>query len=190
MKIINVMLASAAAVALVACAAETPAEDTTTADTTAVADDATAAGTLVEVAQGNADFSTLVTAVTAAELGETLSGAGPFTVFAPTNAAFEKLPAGTVEKLTTDDKDTLKSILTYHVVEGSVDAATLTTAITEAGDAGYVIKTVNGGDLTAKIVDGGVVLTDAAGNTSKVTATDVAASNGLIHVIDTVLMPM
>lgn len=192
MKIMHLTLASVAALALVACASETPAEETTTettADTTAVADDATAAGTIVEVAQGNDTFSTLVTAVTAAELGGTLSGTGPFTVFAPTNDAFAKLPAGTVEKLTTDDKDTLKAILTYHVVEGAVDAATLTTAITQAGDAGYTIKTVAGGTLNAKIVDGGVVLTDAAGNIAKVTATDVAASNGLIHVIDTVLMP-
>ena len=190
MKIIHFTLASVAALALVACASETPADDTA-ADTTAVAADADAAatGNIVEVAQGNDDFSTLVTAVTAAELGETLSGAGPFTVFAPTNAAFAKLPAGTVETLTTDDTDTLKAILTYHVVEGSVDAATLTTAITEAGEAGYTIETVGGGTLTATIVDGGVVLTDAAGNTSMVTATDVAASNGLIHVIDTVLMP-
>ncbi len=192
MKIIHFTLASVAALALVACASETPADDTA-ADTTAVAADAdadaAATGNIVEVAQGNDDFSTLVTAVTAAELGETLSGAGPFTVFAPTNAAFAKLPAGTVETLTTDDTDTLKAILTYHVVEGSVDAATLTTAITEAGEAGYTIETVGGGTLTATIVDGGVVLTDAAGNTSMVTATDVAASNGLIHVIDTVLMP-
>lgn len=188
MKIIHFTLASVAALALVACASETPAEDTN-ADETAVAEDATAAGTIVEVAQGNDTFSTLVAAVTAAELGETLSGAGPFTVFAPTNDAFAKLPAGTVEKLTTEDKETLKSILTYHVVEGSVDAATLTAAIGEAGDAGYTITTVGGGALTATVVDGGVVLTDAAGNTSKVTATDVAASNGLIHVIDTVLMP-
>lgn len=188
MKIMHFTLASVAALALVACASETPADDMA-ADTTAVADDATPAGTIVEVAQGNADFSTLVTAVTAAELGETLSGTGPFTVFAPTNDAFAKLPAGTVEKLTTEDKDTLKSILTYHVVEGAVDAATLTTAITEAGDAGYTVNTVGGGTLTAKIVDGGVVLTDAAGGTAKVTATDVAASNGMIHVIDTVLMP-
>ena len=188
MKIVHLTLASVAAMALVACAAETPAEDTA-ADTTAVAEEPAPAGTIVEVAQGNDTFSTLVTAVTAADLGETLSGTGPFTVFAPTNAAFNKLPDGTVEKLTTDDKDTLKAILTYHVVEGAVDAATLTTAITEAGEAGYTIKTVGGGTLNAKVVDGGVVLTDAAGNTSKVTATDVAASNGLIHVIDTVLMP-
>ncbi len=195
MKIIQLALASVAALALVACSKEPPAE-TTTVDTTAVAADATAdaaaatpAGNIVVVAQGNPAFSTLVAAVTAAELGETLSGPGPFTVFAPTNDAFAKLPAGTVEKLTTTDKETLKAILTYHVVSGSVDAATLTSAITQAGDAGYAIKTVGGGTLTAKIVDGGVVLTDAAGNTSKVTSTDVAASNGLIHVIDTVLMP-
>ncbi len=188
MKISHFTLASVAALALVACASETPAEETA-ADETAVVEDAATTGTIVEVAQGDETFSTLVTAVTAAGLGETLSGTGPFTVFAPTNAAFAKLPAGTVEKLTTDDKDTLKAILTYHVVEGAVDAATLTSAITAAGDAGYSITTVGGGKLTAKIVDGGVVLTDAAGNMSKVTATDVAASNGLIHVIDTVLMP-
>jgi len=190
MKIIHFTLASVAALALVACASETPAEDTA-ADEMAVAEDATATttGTIVEVAQADETFSTLVTAVTAADLGATLSGTGPFTVFAPTNAAFAKLPAGTVEKLTTDDKETLKAILTYHVVEGSVDAATLTAAIEAAGDAGYTITTVGGGTLTAKIVDGGVVLTDAAGNMSKVTATDVAASNGMIHVIDTVLLP-
>jgi uncharacterized surface protein with fasciclin (FAS1) repeats len=193
MKIIHFTLASVAALALAACGGETPAENavdtTVVVDDAAAAADATAAGTIVEVAQGNEAFSTLVTAVVAAELGETLSGAGPFTVFAPTNDAFAKLPAGTVEKLTTDDKETLKAILTYHVVAGSVDAATLTTAITAAGDTGYAITTVGGGTLTAKIVDGGVVLTDAAGNTSNVTSTDVAASNGLIHVIDTVLMP-
>lgn len=188
MRIIKLSLASVAALALVACASETPAYETA-ADETAMADDATATGTIVEVAQGNDTFSTLVAAVTAAELGETLSGTGPFTVFAPTNDAFAKLPAGTVEKLTTEDTETLKTILTYHVVAGSVDAATLTAAIGDAGDAGYSVETVGGGTLTAKIVDGGVVLTDAAGNTAKVTATDVAASNGLIHVIDTVLMP-
>ncbi len=189
MKKLSLALASAASLALVACAE--PAEDTATedyaADATAVADDA--AGTIVEVAQGNEDFSTLVAAVTAAELGETLSGEGPFTVFAPTNDAFAKLPEGTVETLTTTDTDTLGSILTYHVVEGKVDAATLTQAITDAGDDGYEIETVGGGTLTATVVDGNVVLTDAAGGTSTVTATDVEASNGTIHVIDTVLMP-
>ncbi|ABC64031.1 fasciclin domain-containing protein [Erythrobacter litoralis] len=181
-------VATASALALVACGA--PADDTATdetmADETSVAQEP---GTIVAVAQGNDDFSTLVTAVTAAELGETLSGEGPFTVFAPTNAAFEKLPEGTLETLTAPEgKEQLTSILTYHVVEGAIDAATLTNAI-ESNDGSYEIATVNGGSLTATIQDGNVVLTDAAGGTSTVTATDVAASNGMIHVIDTVLMP-
>lgn len=188
MKIMQFTLASAVALALVACADETPVDDTA-ADTTAMTADATSTGNIVEVAQGDESFSTLVTAVTAADLGGTLSGTGPYTVFAPTNDAFAKLPEGTVEQLTTEDTETLSSILTYHVVEGSVDAATLTAAIAEAGDAGYTINTVNGGTLTATVANGGVVLTDAAGNTANVTATDVAASNGVIHVIDTVLMP-
>lgn len=188
MKFVNFTLASVAALALAACASETPADETA-ADETAIAADATASGTIVEVAQGDPTFSTLVAAVTAAEMGETLSGAGPFTVFAPTNAAFDKLPAGTVEQLTTEDTDTLKTILNYHVVEGAVDAASLTGSIAQAGEEGITITTVGGETLTATIVDGGVVLTDAAGNTAKVTATDVAASNGLIHAIDTVLMP-
>jgi uncharacterized surface protein with fasciclin (FAS1) repeats len=192
MKIIHFALASVAALSLMACANETPDEGTAeenAADTIAVADDATAAGNIVEVAQGNEAFSTLVSGVTAAKLGVTLSGAGPFTVFAPTNDAFAKLPGGTMEKLTTQDTERLKEILTYHVVAGSVDAAALTKAIMASGETGYAITTVGGGTLTAKIVNGGVVLTDAVGNTSKVTATDLAASNGLIHVIDTVLMP-
>ena len=148
-----------------------------------------APGTVVEVAQGDETFSTLVSAVTAAGLGETLSGEGPYTVFAPTNDAFAKIPEATLTELTTNDTETLGTILTYHVVEGNVDAATLTQAIADAGEGGYTITTVNGGTLTATVVDGDVVLTDAAGGTSTVTATDVAASNGVIHVIDTVLMP-
>lgn len=187
MKTLRLTLVSATALALAACAGEGTEE--TTADATAVAEEATSAGTIVEVAQGDESFSTLVAAVTAAELGETLSGEGPFTVFAPTNDAFGKLPEGTVETLTTEDTETLTSILTYHVVEGAVDAATLTAAIEEAGDAGYTVTTVGGGTFTAAVVDDAVVLTDAAGNTSTVTATDVEASNGLVHVIDTVLMP-
>ncbi len=187
MKILKFTVASAIALSLAACASEAPTD--TVADETAVAEDATAAGNIVEVAQGDDTFSTLVAAVTAADLGTTLSGPGPFTVFAPTNDAFAKLPEGTVETLTTTDTATLGNILKYHVVEGKVDAATLTTAIEGAGEEGYKITTVGGGELTAMIVDGGVVLTDAAGNTSKVTATDVEASNGVIHVIDTVLMP-
>lgn len=189
MNKLTLALASAASLALAACGA--PAEDTAadadTADATVNAD--AAAGTIVEVAQGNADFSTLVAAVTAAELGETLSGEGPFTVFAPANDAFAKLPEGTVETLTTEDTETLGTILKYHVIAADVDAATLTQAIIDAGDEGYTIETVGGGALTAKLVDGKVVLTDATGGTATVTSADVAASNGVIHVIDTVLMP-
>ncbi len=187
MKRFSLVLAATSALALAACA-ET-ADDTVVDDDVVVAD-TTETGTLVDVASGNADFSTLVTAVTAADLGGTLSGDGPFTVFAPTNDAFGKLPDGTLDELTmAENKEQLSGILTYHVVEGNVDAATLTQAITDAGDDGYTITTVGGGTLNAKLVDGAVVLTDAAGGTSTVTATDVAASNGTIHVIDTVLMP-
>ncbi|MEO0870597.1 MAG: fasciclin domain-containing protein [Pseudomonadota bacterium] len=187
MKTFTLTLASVAALSLAACAGE--ATEETTPDETAVAEEATAAGTIVDVAAGDETFSTLVAAVTAAELGETLSGEGPFTVFAPTNDAFGKLPEGTVEKLTTEDTATLATILQYHVVEGAVDAATLTDAIAAAGEEGYTVTTVGGGTFTAAVVDGAVVLTDAAGNTSTVVTTDVEASNGMIHVIDTVLMP-
>ncbi|RGP42238.1 uncharacterized protein BPTFM16_02550 [Altererythrobacter insulae] len=191
MNKISIALASAASLAIAACA--DPVEDTADteammADETAMAADATV-GTIVDVAQGNDDFSTLVAAVTAAELGETLSGEGPFTVFAPTNAAFEKIDSTVLNELVTNDTETLGAILTYHVVSGNVDAATLTQAITDAGEGGYTVETVGGGSLTANVVDGQVVLTDAAGGTSTVVATDVEASNGVIHVIDTVLMP-
>ena len=192
MNKITIALASAASLAIAACAEE-PVEDTATADTALAdqeANDTATTGTIVDVAGGNADFSTLVQAVTAAELGETLSGEGPYTVFAPTNAAFDKLPDGTLETLTSaEGKEDLTNILTYHVVEGRTDAATLTAAIEGAGEEGYTINTVGGGTLTARLVDGNVVLTDAAGGTSTVTQTDVDASNGLIHAIDTVLMP-
>ena len=190
MNKMTLALASAASLALAACggeAEEPVAEETAMADQ--MANDTAETGTIVEVAQGDSQFSTLVSAVTAAGLGETLSGAGPYTVFAPTNDAFGKIPEATLTELTTNDTETLGNILQYHVVEGNVDAATLTQAITDAGDAGYTINTVGGGTLTANLVDGNVVLTDAAGGTSTVTATDVAASNGVIHVIDTVLMP-
>ena len=182
-------LLAGAAFTLTACgneAAEAPAADTALADEAANAEATT---TIVDVASANPDFSTLVAAVTAAGLGETLSGAGPFTVFAPTNAAFAKLPEGTVETLTTTETEKLSGILTYHVVSGNIMAADLLGAIEGAGEAGYDITTVNGAILNAKLVDGAVQLTDAAGNIATVTATDVAASNGVVHVIDTVLMP-
>jgi len=184
-------LLAGAAFALSACSSETPAEpaaDLALADETTNTE-AVGVGTIVDVASANPDFSTLVAAVQAAGLVETLTGAGPFTVFAPTNAAFAALPAGTVETLTTTETEQLGSILTYHVVAGEVMAADLLAAIEAAGEAGYVITTVNGATLNATVVDGSVKLTDAAGNTATVTATDVDASNGVVHVIDTVLMP-
>ena len=145
--------------------------------------------TIVGVAASNAVFSTLVAAVKAADLVETLNSAGPFTVFAPTNDAFGKLPAGTVETLLkAENKGTLTSILTYHVVAGKVMAKDVVKAIQDNNNA-FNVKTVQGGTLTFSLSEGTVMITDEKGNSSKVTATDVGASNGVIHVIDTVVMP-
>lgn len=191
MKRFTLPLVATAALALSACG-ETATTDATDADTMsndAAMTDAAEAGTIVDVAAGNADFSTLVTAVTAADLGETLSGAGPFTVFAPTNAAFEKLPAGTLETLTAPEgKEQLTGILTYHVVAGKTMAAALGEAI-KAGEGTAVLTTVNGATLSASVDGDKVILTDAAGNKATVVIADVDASNGVIHAIDTVLMP-
>ena len=151
--------------------------------------DAAASGDIVDVASGSPDHSTLVTAVQAAGLVDTLKGAGPFTVFAPTNAAFDKLPAGTVDGLLKPEaKEDLSGVLTYHVVSGNVDAATLTQQIADGGGTA-TLTTVQGGTLTARADGGNVTLTDAKGNTATVTTTDLKGSNGVIHVIDTVLMP-
>jgi uncharacterized surface protein with fasciclin (FAS1) repeats len=162
------------------------------ADSTAISVDSTqavASTTIVDVAAGNPDFSTLVAAVKAAGLAETLSGEGPFTVFAPTNAAFEKLPAGTVDGLLKPESlEKLKGLLTYHVVAGKFDAAAVTDAITK-GNGKYTVTTVQGGKIDLSLKDGKVVLTDANGATSTVAIADVAASNGVIHAIDTVVMP-
>lgn len=140
-------------------------------------------------AMATESLSTLVAAVKAADLAQMLSEPGEYTVFAPNNAAFEKLPAGTVETLLKpENKEKLKGILTYHVVSGKVDAATLVAAIKDANGK-YVVKTANGGELTASMKGDSVILTDASGKTSTVIATDVQASNGVVHIIDTVVMP-
>ncbi|MEQ8703092.1 MAG: fasciclin domain-containing protein [Phaeodactylibacter sp.] len=145
---------------------------------------------IVTVAMNNEQFSTLVAAVQAANLVETLQGEGPFTVFAPVNAAFAALPEGTVESLLKpENQEQLAGILTYHVVAGKVDAKTLTNAIKSAENSTYTIPTVNGGNLAATIQDGKVILTDAQGNAATVVVTDVNASNGIIHAIDAVVMP-
>jgi len=145
--------------------------------------------TIVGVAADNEVFSTLVAAVKAADLVGTLDGAGPFTVFAPTNDAFGKLPDGTVETLLKpENKASLTGILTYHVVAGKFMAADVVKAIQDNNNA-FVVQTVQGSPLTLSLQDGSVILVDAQGNSSKITATDVKASNGVIHVIDTVVMP-
>jgi uncharacterized surface protein with fasciclin (FAS1) repeats len=144
---------------------------------------------IVDVAAGSKDHTTLVAAVKAADLVETLKGQGPFTVFAPTNEAFEKLPAGTVETLLKpENKKALTGILTYHVVAGNLDAKAVLAAI-KKGKGKATLTTVAGGKITASVVDGKVVITDAKGGKATVTAADLKASNGVIHVIDAVLMP-
>ena len=174
MKKSIIAIAAASVLLLSACGSDGSTSDTTVAatDTTEMA---TEVGNIVAVAQGNPEFSTLVAAITAAGLGDALSGEGPFTVFAPTNAAFEALPAGLLEKLLLpENKEVLTKILTYHVVPAKVMAADVA-----AGD----VNTLEGSAFSIT-TEGGVKV-----NASNVTATDVAASNGVIHVIDAVLVP-
>ena len=147
------------------------------------------AKTIVGVASGNDSFSTLVTAVQAADLVGTLNSDGPFTVFAPTNDAFAKLPEGTVAGLLKpESKDALTGVLTYHVVAGKYDAGVVTKAI-EENNGSFTATTVQGGEILLSLNGGNVILTDEKGNNSMVVLADVAASNGVIHVIDGVLMP-
>ncbi|MFS4467442.1 fasciclin domain-containing protein [Maribacter sp. 2210JD10-5] len=144
---------------------------------------------IVGVAAGNDNFSTLVTAAKAANLVETLSGDGPFTVFAPVNEAFAALPDGTVASLLKpESKDALTGILTYHVVSGKYEAAAVIEAIND-NDGSFDIVTVQGGTISLSLSDGKVMLEDEKGNMSTVIIPDVAASNGVIHAIDTVVMP-
>ena len=145
--------------------------------------------TIVDLAVGSPNHTTLVAAVKAADLVATLQSAGPFTVFAPTNDAFAKLPAGTIQfLLKAENKATLAKILTYHVVAGNLNAEAVVKAIKDGGGS-VSLKTVSGGTLTASIVDGKVILTDEKGSKSTVVATDLTASNGVIHVIDSVVLP-
>lgn len=144
---------------------------------------------IVGVAAGNDNFSTLVTAVKSAGLVETLSSEGPFTVFAPTNDAFAKLPDGTVTSLLMPkSKSDLTGILTYHVVAGKFEAAAVIDAI-NSNNGMFKVKTVHGGEIILSLKNGKVVLTDANGGESTVVIADVAASNGVIHAVDTVVMP-
>ena len=144
---------------------------------------------IVENAMNSADHTTLVAAVKAAGLVDTLMGAGPFTAFAPVNSAFEKLPMGTVDTLLKpENKDTLVKILTYHVVAGKVSSADLKKQI-KMGGGKAMLKTVAGGSLWAMMEGNSIVLKDEKGGMSKITQANVLQSNGVIHVVDTVVMP-
>jgi len=150
---------------------------------------ASAQKTVVDVGVGSKAHTTLVAAVKAADLVATLQSAGPFTVFAPTNDAFAKLPKGTVESLLKpENKATLAKILTYHVVAGNLDATAVLKAIKD-GNGKVTLKTVSGGSLTASLKGGKVILTDEKGGIATVTATDLKAGNGVVHVIDAVVLP-
>jgi uncharacterized surface protein with fasciclin (FAS1) repeats len=187
--------AGLSALALVACSGSEKAPAAT--DIEVVQNDAMATDTLVasepvgnktivELAQGNPQLSTLVTAVTAAGLGETLSGTGPFTVFAPSNDAFAKVDKATLDGLLQPASKGV--LLTYHVVAGNVKSGDLAKMIVD-GKGTATIKTLNGGSLKASMAGDKIVLTDAKGGKSTVTEADVVASNGTVHVVDTVLMP-
>ena len=176
--------AAAAATTMAPAATEAPMASEAPMDTEATMDTEAAGDDIVDTAIAAGDFTTLVAAVQAAGLEETLRGEGPFTVFAPTDEAFAALPAGTLDALLADPAGQLTDILTYHVVPGAVLAADV------VGLDGQAVTTVNGATLTVGVADDGTVtLTDAAGNEVTVVATDVEASNGVIHVIDGVLLP-
>lgn len=190
--------AGLSALALTACSgseeAPVPTEtevvqDDAMASDTMVATEATGDKTIVALAQSNPQVSTLVTAVTAAGLGETLSGAGPFTVFAPSNDAFAKVDKATLDGLLKpESKEALAKLLTYHVVAGDVKSGDLAKLITD-GNGTATVKTVNGASLKASMDGDKIILTDAKGGKSTVTAPDMVASNGTIHLVDTVVMP-
>jgi uncharacterized surface protein with fasciclin (FAS1) repeats len=144
---------------------------------------------VVDVVIGSAAHTTLVTAVKSADLVATLKGKGPFTVFAPTNDAFSKLPAGTVDALLKpENKATLAGILTYHVVAGKLMASDILAAV-KKGKGKTILTTVNGQKLTVTLEGGKVKITDAKGGVSYVTSADIDASNGVVHVVDAVLLP-
>ncbi|WP_417611213.1 fasciclin domain-containing protein [Parasphingorhabdus sp.] len=187
----KIFFTTAAVVALAACSSEAPPAAADESSTDAMMDSAetTEPGTVVDVAVGNPDFSTLVTAITAADLGETLAGEGPFTVFAPTNEAFDKVDPDTLSALLTPEKkDDLAALLTYHVVAGKLMAEDVVKAITDGGGTA-TLTTVQGAPLKATLDGDKVILEDVAGGKSTVILTDVDASNGVIHAIDTVVMP-
>lgn len=157
--------------------------------TVALTKNAAAQGTIVDVAVGNEDFSTLVTALKAADLVGALQGDGPFTVFAPTNDAFAKIDSKTLNSLLEEkNQETLSNILTYHVISGKLTATDVVAAL-KKGNGTVELEALNGQVLTVMQKDGKILLKDVNDNYSEIVATDVMGSNGVIHVIDTVVMP-
>lgn len=145
--------------------------------------------TIVDIAVGSEDFSTLVAALKAADLVTALQGDGPFTVFAPTNSAFAKIDSATLNSLLEpQNKETLSGILTYHVVSGTLAAADVVAAL-KKGNGKAEVKTLNGATLTVVQKKGKIWLADANGNYSEIVSTDIMANNGVIHIIDSVVMP-
>ena len=197
MKILkSTLISGLSALALTACSGSDT-SDTVATDTEVVQDDAmisdgtqaTTDKNIVALAQDNPDASTLVTAVTAAGLAETLSGSGPFTLFAPTNDAFAKLDKATFDGLLKpESKAKLAALLKYHVVAGNVKAADLAKLIAD-GNGTATVKTLNGGSVQARMNGDKIVLTDAKGGKSTVAVADLVASNGTVHMVDTVAMP-
>ena len=197
MKILKrTFICALSALALTACSGSDT-SDTVATDTEVVQDDAmisdgtqaTTDKNIVALAQDNPQASTLVTAVTAAGLAETLSGSGPFTLFAPTNAAFAKLDKATFDGLLKpENKAKLAALLKYHVVAGNVKAADLAKLIAD-GNGTAAVTTLNGGTLKARMNGDKIVLTDAKGGKSTVTTADLVALNGTVHMVDTVVMP-
>jgi uncharacterized surface protein with fasciclin (FAS1) repeats len=176
-------LAAAAclAVGLLAGACSSTSSSSSAMSTTTSAAASTASKNIVQIAESNPDFSTLVSAVSAAGLVSTLEGPGPYTVFAPTNEAFAALPAGTLQTLLEPaNKAELTSILTYHVVAGALKAADIMPG---------AVKTVNGATFTVNDTGGKLTITDGKGNTADIIQTNIIASNGVIHVINAVLIP-
>lgn len=182
---------AAVAMALTACDRKTESEpEGGPPPATAPAASPATTQTLLAAAERDPDFTTLVSAIQTAGLDETLNGAGPFTVFAPTNAAFEKIPAEERDALTQPEGQAeLRRLLTYHVIPARLDAASLVQRI-QTGGGSLALTTMQGGVLTARVdANGSVLLTDAAGGVLRVTEADVVTSNGVIHAVDTVAAP-
>lgn len=186
------VLAALAAVALTlpGCNREAPETDAPETPVPAPTSSAAATDTVLMVAQRDPDFTTLVSAIQTAGISETLDGGGPFTIFAPTNAAFEKVPAARRDALTrSEGLPDLRRLLTYHVVPGRLDSANLVQRV-QAGGGSLSLTTLQGGVLTASVnAAGALELTDAAGGKSRVIEADMAGSNGVIHAVDTVAEP-